>query len=152
MQLYHTSPDEITEPKNGLFGDFLCFSGQVYTMTAAADPVVYRLEIREDEVIDASSIWYDDNAELARPYAEQIMSRYGVDEDTAESLIDGSASLYDVDADIDAEDMAEADWCIQRLTAEAGRAMGYAATAVKDEQGVCYMIAADKAIAGWERI
>jgi hypothetical protein len=151
MTLYHTSPTAITEPKTGLFGDFLCFSQSVYVMTAAADPITYQIDIDDDEAIDASAIWYHQNAEKAAVFADQVADRFHVDRETAESLIDGSLSIYTLeDIDIEPEDMAEVDWEIQRITAEAGRALGFTATLINDEQGSCYMIPAATAINRWQ--
>ena len=60
MSIYHTSPVEIEGPKQGLFGDFICFSGDVYVMTAGSY-VTYELDSDADEILEASQMWYQEN-------------------------------------------------------------------------------------------
>ena len=151
MKLYHTSPKQISQPEAGLFGDFLCFAESPYTMTASAEVFTYALDFQGKE-IEASRIFYDERAELVRSYLAEIERRLGVDAETAENLLDETLSVYDLE-DLEADDLAEISWEIQRLTAEAGRALGYDATVVSDEQGACWMISAQYAIEnGWKLV
>lgn len=138
--MYHTSPAAITEPKPGMFGDFLCFSDSVYVQTESAEYVTYQLNVSEDEIIRADKIWYQDDTSTLQPFVDEIIERYGVSGDDAEGLLDESKSIYDVESSIDQEDLAEASWEIQRMTAEAGRALGYGITAMSDEQGTVYLV------------
>lgn len=146
--MYHTSPCVISGPQAGLFGDFICFADGVYTMSSGAC-CIYRLddEAVEDDIIPARRFWYQDDTAPLEPFVDDIVRRYGVTREQAERLLDGSRSFVDLWQE-DEEDEAlqrwsrdaEADWDIQRLSAEAGRAMGYGVTLLIDEQGPVYFV------------
>jgi hypothetical protein len=141
MELFHTSPSTIEKINaTGLYGEFLFFSGRVYTMTAVAAPITYAINIDDSKIIDASNIFCDEKAEILSSLVKKLAERYGVDEDTAESLIDESANIYDIDCNVDAEDLADASWDIQKFTANAAKMLGYRGVKVTDEQGDAYMI------------
>ncbi|BBG31311.1 AcrIF11 family anti-CRISPR ADP-ribosyltransferase [Zymobacter palmae] len=138
MQLFHTSPEtEITPSTLGRFDEFLFFSPTIYVMTAG-DYHVFVTSLNDSEIIEAGSLWYQDNWEAARPFIDELMGRLSVDEDTAMGLLDGSLSVYDMD--IEPEDMADEDWNVQRLTARSAKALGFIGVAVEDEQGAAYML------------
>jgi hypothetical protein len=139
MELFHTSPTEISSIGTaGRFGSFLFFSSRVYTM-ASGEAVVYRLEIDENDVIDAGQLFYHADAEKLAPLVVELARRLAVDEDDAEALIEESKNVYDVDG-IDAEDAADASWDVQHFTARAAALLGFRGVAVRDEQGTAYMI------------
>lgn len=139
MKLFHTSPSKIEKiNSNGRFGAFLFFSSNVYTMTAAA-PVVYSLELTDSDVIEASQLFYHEDAAKLAGLVSELAQRLGVDEDTAEALIEESKSVYDIDS-IEAEDSADASWDVQLFTARAAKILGFRAVQVQDEQGAAYMI------------
>ena len=139
MELFHTSSSKIEEiTSNGRFGEFLFFSSRVYTMTAAT-PVVYRLELDESEVIEASQLFYHDDAAKLDGLVAELADRLSIDEDEAAALIDESKSVYDIDS-IETEDAADASWDVQLFTARAAKALGFRAVKVTDEQGAAYMI------------
>lgn len=137
--MYHTSPVEIKEPKHGMFGDFICFSDSVYVQTAGQH-VVYRLDVDDESVIEASRLWHQDDVSPLQKFVDEIVNRYEVSESDAELLIDESKSIYDVDSNVEPEGLADASWNIQRITAEAGRALGYGIVAMSDEQGTVYFV------------
>lgn len=140
MKLFHTSANATIEAHNhGTFGEFLFFSSDVYT-TVAGEYHVFSVGVDESKIIDAASIWYNNESSNCAPFVEEIMDTYGVDEDTAEQLIDESVSIYDIESNIEPEDMADASWDIQRLTAKCAKAMGYVGVCVTDEQGSAYML------------
>ena len=140
MKLFHTSPAKIEKINNrGRFGEFLFFSPGMYAMTAG-DFVSYELELDNDVIIEASAIFYQDNADLLSPLVAEIASRYDVDTETAEKLIDESESIFSVECNVESEDMADASWDIQSATARAAKLMGYRGVKVTDEQGSAYMI------------
>lgn len=138
----HSSPEKIeTIRDSDLFGSFLFFvAGETprdaYCMGDAQ--FFYVAEVADDAVIEASRLWYQDNYEDAQPIIDEAMTRWGVDEDTAMGLIDGSINVYDID--IEPEDLGEASWACQRMAAEAARAMGFVGVEVDDEQGTSYML------------
>lgn len=137
--MYHTSPIEITKAGRGLFGDFICFSGKVYVQTAGKY-VTYRLDVSDEEIIEASRLWYQDDVAPLQKFVDEIVNRYEVSESDAEKLLDESESIYNVDSNIEPEDLADASWDIQRITAEAGRSMGFGIVAMSDEQGTVYFV------------
>lgn len=140
MQLIHTSPapiDRIT--RDGRFGEFLFFSSSEYVMTAGAH-VTYCTEVDEAELIDASSLFCHENAAALDALVARLAALYGVDIDTAESLLDESASIFDIECNVEAEDLADASWNIQRATARAAKLLGFRGVRVTDEQGGAYMV------------
>lgn len=140
MKLTHTSPVAITSiTAHGRFGEFLFFSENEYVMTAG-DHVTYTIDLDESEIIAASQIFYHENAASLSALVAEVANQFEIDEDAAESLIDESASIYDIDSNVDAEDLADASWDIQRYTARAAKELGFRAVSVTDEQGSAYMI------------
>ena len=139
MELFHTSPSKIEKITVGRFGESLFFSGHEYAMTAG-EFVTYKIDINENEIIDASQLFYHDDAALLGSLVSELAARYEIDADTAESLIDESANIYEIECSIDAEDLADASWDIQSITARAAKMLGYRGVKVADEQGSAYMI------------
>ncbi|MCV4287849.1 hypothetical protein OH708_08025 [Pseudomonas capsici] len=139
MQLFHTSPAEIaTINKNGRFGEFLFFSSTAYAM-AVGEVVTYSVEMDDDSIIDAGSLFYHEDAEKLEGLVAELANRFEIDADTAEDLIAEKTSVYDIDG-IEPEDMADASWDVQRFTAKAAKILGFRGVAVSDEQGTAYMI------------
>jgi hypothetical protein len=135
MELFHTSPEEIkTIAADGRFGEFLFFSAHVYVMTVG-EYVTYKIEVDEDDIIEAGRLFYHEDAELLDPLVEEVMNMLGCDEDMAEDFISQDFST-NYNADIDAEDS----WTIQAITAKAAKTLGYRGVYFQDEQGRCYMI------------
>lgn len=141
MELIHTSPAPIsTINSNGRFGDFLFFAAAEYVMTAAKGHVTYSLEQDEDRIIDAEQMFYHENAAALAPLVERVMGMVGCDEDTAEELIAQRTDVHAIDANIEAEDLAEVSWDIQRITGEAAVALGFQGVSMNDEQGRAMLI------------
>ncbi|GFM84992.1 hypothetical protein PSCICO_03910 [Pseudomonas cichorii] len=139
MKLFHTSPTEITSiEKNGRFGEFLFFSGNVYAMTAG-EAVTYSIDLDNEAVIDAGRLFYHEDAEKLNDLVAELAAHLEIDADTAEDLISEKANVYDLDS-IDPEDIADASWDVQRFTARAAKILGFRGVAVSDEQGAAYMI------------
>ena len=125
--MYHTSPDPITEGtinEFGVAGSCLFFSDQVYTMTASETVFVYEADF---DCVRASQLY---DAEIVA----EIAAEFGVDEDTAESLLDGSESEWDHDCD------AEKSWWLQGKRGECAVKMGYDGCEDQDEQGTVYIV------------
>ena len=130
MKLFHTSPNSITAINStGLFGEFLCFSADVYTMTAG-DFITYSIEIDDNDIIEASSIFYHEDAEKLDGLVQRVMGMLDCDEDTAEDMLSQKDDCGD----------AELSWEIQALTAKAAKTLGFRGVSMQDEQGTCYMI------------
>lgn len=139
MQLFHTSPNEISEiTEAGRFGSFLFFSSHVYHMTAG-QAVVYSTELGDDEIISAGSLFYHDGAAKLAGLVAELAEQLDIDEDDAEALIEESKTVYDLDG-IEPEDAADASWDVQLFTARAAALLGYRGVAVSDEQGTSYMV------------
>ena len=139
MQIFHTSPSEITEINSiGRFGSFLFFADSEYVMTAG-DHFAYTIEVDGGEIIEASRLFYAENASDADAIVAEVMNQFKVDEDTACDLIDETMSVLDLQT-IEDEDIAEASWDMQFYTARAAIALGYRGVQVNDEQGAAYMI------------
>lgn len=132
MQLFHTSPAAITSiNKSGRFGEFLFFSSCVYQM-CQNKVVVYTAEFDEDQIIEAGSLFYHEDAAKLAVLVEQFCNRFDVDADTAEEIISERQQLDYVDAD----DL----WDVQHYTAKAAKILGFRGVRVTDEQGTAYMI------------
>lgn len=140
MKLLHTSPSEITKINAfGRFGEFLFFADEAYVMTAG-EHVTYSIEIDDDAVIEASQLFYHDDADKLADLVAELAEKLSIDEDDAEALIDESKSIFDMDLDIEPEDMADASWDVQLFTARAAQILGFRAVEVEDEQGTSYMV------------
>lgn len=132
MELFHTSPTAITKVTEiGRFDEFLFFSTNVYVMTAG-ESVTYKIEIDEDNLISAGSLFYHDDAEKLDDLVNEFCRRFDVDENTAEEIISERQQLDGADA--------ETDWDIQLFTARAAKILGFRGVRVQDEQGSAYMI------------
>jgi len=132
MELFHTSPEEITSiDKHGRFGEFLFFSSNVYVMTAG-EHVVYRTEIDDNAIIAAGHLFYHEDAEKLDDLVAKFCARFDVDTGTAEEIISDRQQLDSCDSD--------ELWDAQVYTARAAKILGYRGVAVSDEQGTAYMI------------
>lgn len=132
MELFHTSPNEITNiTKFGRFNEFLCFSSDVYAM-AAREFVTYKIDIEDESLISAGSLFYHENAEKLTGLISEFCSRFDVDEDTAEEIMSEREQLDSCDAD----DL----WDVQVFTARAAKLLGFRGCIMNDEQGTLYMI------------
>ncbi len=143
MKLFHTSPTEIKEINtSGRFGEFIFFSTNIYT-TTAGEAVTYSIEIDEDCIIEAGRIFYHEESEKLNSLVSELAEEIGCDEETAESLIEESADIFDIadNLGIEAEDIADAAWNIQHYTARAAQILGFRGVAVRDEQGTAFLIA-----------
>lgn len=137
MKIYHTSPEKIQQINSfGLFGDALCFAEQPYVMTAAPSPVMYSIEIDEEEIIDACSFFFREDYEKLGGLVTEIMEMVECDEDTAQDLLSGKAALVDVAGEFDAEQ----DFEIQKMAVQAAKILGYRAVLLRDEQGPMYLV------------
>lgn len=140
MQLTHTSPVEITSiDSDGRFGEFLFFAHGEYVMTAGHH-IAYTIDLDDDAVIQAGQLFYHEDSEKLASLVAEVATRYGIDESDAEALIEESKSIYDIDSNVEAEDLGEASWDIQRFTARAAKLLGFRAVAVSDEQGTSYLV------------
>lgn len=140
MQLIHTSPVEITSINtHGRYGEFLFFSTNEYVMTAGSH-LAYTIELDDAAVIRASALFHHDDAEKLAGLVAEVATRFDVDEDTAEALIEESQSIFDIDSNVEPEDLADASWDIQHYTARAAKLLGFRAVAVSDEQGTAYLV------------
>lgn len=139
--LFHTSPTKIEEiKKTGRFGSFLFFSYAPYKMTASETVVTYGIEIDDGDIISADRLFYHDGAENLSGLIADVVRRFDVSAADAEALIEESASIYDVGSSVEPEDLADAAWDIQHITAKAARILGFRAVRVTDEQGGSVMI------------
>lgn len=132
MELFHTSPVEITRIHElGTFDEFLFFSGHVYTM-AACEVITYKIDLEEDEVIEAGQLFYHPEAAKLDALVATFAARHSIDIDTAEEIISEREQL-------DSDDSEEL-WAVQLLTARAAKILGYRAVQVSDEQGAAWMV------------
>lgn len=124
--MYHTSPNKI-EPGSihafGIAGDCLFFSDDVYSMSAGK-VVVYEADF------DCVPVDALEDEEIII----EIASRFNVDEETAESLLDGSENEWVHGAD------ADDSWWLQGKRGECAVKMGYDGCEDEDEQGAVYII------------
>lgn len=132
MELFHTSPAKIDKiNSNGRFGEFLFFSLKEYVM-AASEFVTYKIELADDEFIEATQIFYHEDAVKLDALVAKFSQRFEVETDEAEEIIAERAQLNSSDAD----DL----WDVQMYTAKAAKLLGFRAVRVTDEQGSAYMI------------
>ncbi|HIF9091438.1 TPA: hypothetical protein ACX6NR_000367 [Photobacterium damselae] len=130
MQVTHTSPSPITTIS--AFGgctnsDVLFFSTNDYAMGEAN--YIYDLELNDDEIIATRKLYCEQTI-------NEIAELFDCDDDTAESLLDGSTSEWDFDCGED----GEKSWKLQALRAKAAKNMGYVAVEDEDENGTVFII------------
>ena len=124
--MFHTSPTEIVKGsinKYGVAGSCLFFSDDIYRMSNKS-VFVYRADFN---CIPASEL-YDEEIVL------EIAEFFSVDEEIAESLLDGSENEYDHGAD------GEDSWWLQGKRGECAVKMGHDGCEDEDEQGTVYII------------
>ena len=137
--IYHTSPEKIGAIHDrGMFGDVLHFSTKPYFMTAAENPNIYKMKYSDDDFIDASSLFYHENAAKIQSIADHLATRYGITSDAAEDIISGNKSSYDFG--LDSETSAQLDWDAQTAAAQSAKKLGYKGAKGQDEQGSVYMV------------
>lgn len=130
MQIFHTSPNEITKiDMFGQFGECLCFSNDVYQMSAC-ETIVYSLEVEETDIVEANSFFYRDDCDKLESIIDEIMDLAECDKETAEELLSQNATHED----------PEIDWRIQGFAGEAAKVLGYKAAEAQDEQGIVYIV------------
>jgi hypothetical protein len=139
MELYHSSANEIKKvTASGVFGSFLFFSSEIGH--GAPGDALYKIEI-DDEMITDSRTWFygsEHNWANLSGMVEQIMDLMSCDEDTAQEYL--SQRRDDIFQIMKPEDARDASWEIQKLTAQAAKALGYRGVKVPDEHGISYMI------------
>ena len=127
--MYHTSPNKITEGminKNGVAGDCLFFSDDVYVMTSSAKHYVYEADF---SCVAASQLH---DLDIIR----QIADRFDCDIDLAEGLLDSSENEFNQSFDVDAEES----WWLQGMRGKCALIMGYDGCEDQDEQGTVYIV------------
>ena len=124
--MIHSSPREIKKgmiDHFGIAGDCLFFSKDVYRMSEAST-YIYRADF---DCIPVRYL-YDEGI------IAEIAERFSVDEDTAESLLDGRGNVWDHGAD------GEDGWWIQGKRGECAVRMGYDGCEDRDEQGIVFIV------------
>lgn len=146
--LYHTSPRQINESKPGLFGHFVCFSSKPYVMSAAS-VVTYCIEDDALEIIEASSLFYDNEryTKLAAHIAS-VASEFDCDEQTAMNILDESIEVNSLFDEFD----ADRSFRQQELTAKCAEILGLDGICGSDEQGSVCFIDVRRVIGKWELV
>jgi len=127
--MFHTSPSKIIEGsinKFGIAGSCLFFSDEIYSMSSASK-YVYQADFN---CIDVSDL-HD------KVIISDIAAYFNVDDDTAESLLDGTQNEWDLD---DFETAGEDSWYLQGQRGECAVKMGYDGCEDRDEQGTVYIV------------
>ena len=132
LELHHTSHEILTKvDKYGRRNGFLCFSGDVYIMTGSKTVYVHTIEIDKSEIIEASSLFYHEDAAKLDSIVLEVMSLADCDEDTAIAI------LRQKECDVPS---AELVWELEGYTCACALALGYRGVSFQDEQGCCWMI------------
>ena len=128
MKLFHTSPNKIEKvSKFGNFDDCLFFSANVYEMSAS-ETITYSINADDMRFVEACDL-HDEEV------VAEIAERFEVDQNTAESLLDGSDSVWSHDFGD-----ADADWFVQARRGECAKKMGFDGCKDHDEQGAVYIV------------
>ena len=128
MKLFHTSPKEITKINRfGAFDDCLFFSVEPYSMSVG-EVITYSINAENMNFVEACKL-HDDEI------VAEIADRFEIDLDDAESLLDGSDSVWN-----HSFGDADADWFIQARRGERAKKMGFDGCLDRDEQGGVYII------------
>lgn len=127
--MYHTSPNVINEGsinKNGVAGDCLFFSDDVYMMVASKTCYVYEADF---ECVNVSQLYDDD-------IISDIANYFNCDFDLAESLLDGSENEWNQEFKCDGDDS----WWLQGKRGQCAAKMGFDGCIDEDEQGKVYIV------------
>ena len=133
MELFHTSPNAIESGsinQFGLAGESLCFSADVYTMSAAK-VITYKMEIDESEIIEVCTIPYSNDTDKLMGIISEIQELADCDEDQAWDYL-SQKDQYSEDWEIDLR--------LQGYAGDAAKALGYKAAQGEDEQGAVYIV------------
>jgi len=123
MKLFHTTPEKIKKiHDNGLFGDCLFFSEEIYYMTAR-EAYVYEIEVDENDFVES---WRLDTIE----HITAIAAYCDVEMETAEDYLNDKSYPRDADKNC----------FVQQMMGESARADGFLGAKSYDEQGVVYII------------
>jgi hypothetical protein len=126
MELFHTGNEIEKISAFGPFGEFLFFASE-----ACHDgDTTYRLEVDDEEVIDAAHFFYREDCEKLGGLVAEVADLVGCEEDEAQEYLSQALSHSD----------PEIDWAIQTLTARAAKLLGFRGVAVPDEYGTSFMI------------
>lgn len=127
--MYHTSPNEIKAGQIndlGISGSCLFFSDNIYCMSASDKIYVY--EITGLDCVSVSQLY---SAEIIK----EIQEWFNVDEDLAESLLDGSKWEFNIEGCT-----GEDSWWLQGKRGDCAVEMGHDGCKDVDEQGVVYIV------------
>jgi hypothetical protein len=144
FELIHTSPTEIKEINSrGRFGTWLFFSDKEYSM-GGFETLAYKLEVDDDDIVDARQFFYRDDCEKLKELVEEVMEMTGEDEDSAQDILSDRGFMCCEELSWDSPDIAakaaELSWDLQYMTAKAAKALGYSVVEMRDEQGACWMV------------
>jgi hypothetical protein len=147
MTLYHGSHGPISkiEKTHGQFDSFLFFSDKKSVADShgqGGQRTTYSTNVPSDSIIDVGDLFNQKNSNKISYIADDLANDIGVDKGTAEDLISGATSVWDIDipkSDF-MPDTAELDWYVQKLSGEAANELGYKGVALKDEHGTSYMV------------
>lgn len=126
INMFHSSPNKINNGdinSLGIAGDCLFLSDDIYQMSGSS---IYVYEADFD-CVRASQL-YDESI------IEEIADYFDCDAGVAESLLDASASEWDLNCD------AEKSWWLQGKRGDCAVKMGFDGCEDKDEQGVVYIV------------
>lgn len=127
--MIHTSPTKIIEGminENGIAGDCLFFSDDVYITTTAKKVYVYEADF---ECVNVSQL-HDEQI------IEEIAERFNCDLDLAEKLLDGRENEWNQEFSCDGDDS----WWLQAKRGECAVKLGYDGCKDIDEQGDVYIV------------
>ena len=128
MKLFHTSPKKIEKfSKFGNFDEYVLLSSNVYEMSAGKT-ITYAVNADDMRFVEACDLHNDE-------VISEIAERFDIDLDEAESLLDGSDSVWN-----HGFGDADADWFIQARRGECAKKMGFDGCKDHDEQGTVYII------------
>ena len=170
IRLFHTSPEEIKEiHEEGLFGSQLFFSGNPYFMTQSEDPITYKMDVDENELLDINKLPYidSDDYKKIKPIINEVEKVTGLSESESLDLLSERYSLTEFfnkledyynfyhEQDKNSEeksrklklyenlknkDIGDIEWMIQKFSGEVAKKLGYKGAILTDEQGSSYLI------------
>lgn len=141
--MYHSSPVEIKEIKNGLYGTGLFFASSA----CGFGPFVYELGSDDIKSCTAKHLCYEFDDTEAEIIA--FAKKWGIGAEKAFDIITGKESEYN---HIDSCIAGEAGWEAQKIALILAIKAGYEAVELEDENGTVWLVDGYAAIKKWKLV
>lgn len=147
--MYHSSPVEIKEITNGLFGSGLFFGS---SDCCGWGSFVYEIEDSADIKVCTTTHLYREINETEEPEVVAFAKKWEIDVETAFDIITERKSSINIINEIDSRCDGEAGWEAQKIALILAMKLGFDAVKLFDENGTVWLVNGHVAIKKWREI